>query len=217
MHQVAGHDPSDDAAIARALQNDEAYGQQHGRRAPRNPLLQPRDVIMVDHDQLVSKRVTVAALVALDVVGVIVLLLQLTGGGFPTNIDDLKERWQPELLDEFWFAPLVASTAFPLLGLAGVALQWQSLLWLYCSFILCSISFRIFFVYEAAHREGLEPRGPLLLDLMLLTFCIFLQVYVFQQASTLALLISRFRMQRRVNQRRSSSRLEGQLNAQRLP
>ena len=119
------------------------------------------------------------------------------------------------MVDEFWFAPLFTSLIFPILGLVGSLLLWRWPLWLYCTFAFLSIALRTHFLYEAGKLEGLEEQTPLLLDMILLTSCIFLQVYVFQSASMLALLIGRLRMQNTINEagesrplRRGSTRTE---------
>ena len=219
-------DASSDAAIAAELQMEEIRGAQTGAgtapsaasRGRRGPLrmLRRRQVLLVDKDTLFSKRVSLIVLAVLDMIGVLTMLLQLTGSGFPQSMDEFNARWDDDnLVDEFWFAPLFTSLIFPILGIVGSLLLWRWPLWLYCTFAFLSIALRTHFLYEAGKLEGLEEQTPLLLDMILLTSCIFLQVYVFQSASMLALLIGRLRMQNTINEagesrplRRGSTRTE---------
>jgi len=177
------------------------------RQQPRSPLLRESDVLEIDREQLLSRRVSLMVFAIVDIVGILALLLQVTGDGFPRSLDAFAERWDHSLVSEFWFAPLAVSAAFPLFGVLGACLLSHRLLWIYCAFIVISLGVRCYFVFEAGRREGLEDRLPLLLDMMLLTFCVFLQIHIFQSASTLALMTSRLRLQERF--RRTAPRRNG--------
>lgn len=58
---------------------------------------------------------------------------------------------------------------FPLSSIFSLACTLSSLM---CDFL---VALRTYFIYEAGKREGLEEQMPLLLDMVLLTACIFLQ------------------------------------------
>lgn len=177
------------------------------RRVARNPLLRQRDVQMIERRQLSGKRIALIVVIVLDMCSLAVLFLQLSDTGFPTTMDMLSDSLNESTPNELWFIPLTVAAIFPLLGLLGTILLWQYLLLAYCGYIMVLVGIRLYFLYEAGKREGLDNRDDLLLDMMLLTFGIFLQIYAFQSASTLGLLVRRLKMQEKfVQPARATSR-----------
>uniref|UniRef100_A0A7S0J2A2 Uncharacterized protein n=1 Tax=Calcidiscus leptoporus TaxID=127549 RepID=A0A7S0J2A2_9EUKA len=173
----------------------DARAHQVERRASRNPLLRQRDVVMIERQQLNGKRMTVLVLALFDLIAVVALFFQLSSAGFPTTLDMVSDALDSHTLQDFWFIPAAVASAFPIIGALGAILLWQHLLWTYCGYLVGLISLRLYFLFEAGRREGLDGRDDLLLDMMLLTFGIFLQVYIFQSVSTLGLLVRRLKMQ----------------------
>ena len=96
-------------------------------------------VALVDKKRLAERRASVVVFALLDACGTFALLLQETDGGFPRSLSELHERWDEELTREEWFAPLVSSLAFQLLGVVGALLLWRWPLWAYCGGILVSL------------------------------------------------------------------------------
>merc|ERR1712087_206652 len=165
------------------------------RRVSMNPLLRQRDVVVIERNQLNGKRMALLLLVVLDLCALAALFFQLSEAGFPTSIDMLSDSLNSRTLDEFWFIPAAVVSVFPIIGAFGAILLWQHPLWVYCGYLMGLIGLRLYFLYEAGKREGLDSRDGLLLDMMLLTFSIFLQVFILQSASTLGLLVRRLKMQ----------------------
>jgi len=177
-------------------------------------------VALVDKKRLAVRRASVVVFALLDACGTFALLLQETDGGFPRSLSELHERWDEELTREEWFTPLVSSLAFQLLGVVGALLLWRWPLWAYCGGILVSlgalpphtsasapppdnarsmtlnVGARLCLLFEAGRRESLVDTYTLVVDFVLLTCCVLLQIYIFQAASGLALLIGRLRLQR---------------------
>jgi len=150
---------------------------------------------MIERQQLNGKRMAMVLLTLLDLVALVALFLQLSDSGFPKSIEMLADSLNSHSLKEFWFIPFAVACAFPFIGALGAILFWQYLLWTYCGYLVGLTGLRLYFLFEAGKREGLDNRDDLLLDMMLLTFGIFLQIYIFQSASTLGLLVRRLKLQ----------------------
>ena len=157
-----------------------------------------------------STRLTIVGAAAVDIVLLGVLFLQLTE--FPEDLSSLRSQLNSELLDEAWFPWLVVGSAFPALGAIGAIGVWRWALWTYCTFLVGCIGetptamshhsssracahrpasvctgLRMYFVYQTSYKEGLEPRNPLLRDMLLLSGAVFFQVYIFRLSSRTAL------------------------------
>lgn len=132
-----------------------------------------------------STRLTIVGAAAVDIVLLGVLFLQLTE--FPEDLSSLRAQLNTELLNEAWFPWLVVGSAFPALGAIGAIGVWRWALWLYCAFLVGCIGLRMYFVFQTSYKEGLEPRNPLLRDMLLLSGAVFFQVYIFRLSSRTAL------------------------------
>uniref|UniRef100_A0A7S0LUI5 Uncharacterized protein n=1 Tax=Coccolithus braarudii TaxID=221442 RepID=A0A7S0LUI5_9EUKA len=193
-----------DEALARSLQQSEVSMTPlsttpdvtaRERQQAMNPLLRQQDVLVIEREQLGGKRVMLVVLAVFDTAALVALFLQLGSGGFPQSVEALTHSFDETAFDSFWFIPLSVAAVFPTVGAFGAILLWEYPLWTFCGYLVAMIGLRLFFLYEAGKREGLDNREELLLDMMLLTFAVFLQVYIFQAASTLGLLTRRLRMQ----------------------
>ena len=137
-----------------------------------------------------------------------VLVLQQIG--FPEELDaEVGLALSMEMVRSPWFQYAAGASAFPLLGAVGAICLWRWALWLYCIFLVACIGvclthtrrparkqghhgvrdcagFRTYLVFVASLKEGLEPRNPLLRDMVLLSAAVFLQVWLIRTASRLA-------------------------------
>jgi len=145
----------DDETIARALQEEEdaeeirqaqldvqsievARGIAAASAAP--PLmLRERDLQRVSARRLNHKRWLIGMLTLLEMCGLILLLLQRTGDGFPRSVDAFAQRWGSALTQEAWFAPLVVSLALPIVGTVGAIRSIRWLLWVYVAYLFVAV------------------------------------------------------------------------------
>ena len=111
--------------------------------------------------------------------------MQLTE--FPDDWEALQARVSAELFNERLFQLALVASIFPVVGAVGAIGLWRWALWLYCLFLVACIGLRTKFVFDASYREGLEPRAPLLREMLLLSGGIFLQLFIFRTASRTAL------------------------------
>jgi len=140
-------------------------------------------------------RQSLALMAILDVIGLLVLLLQLTTGGFPQNVDDAGMRFDGKLVEEVWFSVILAASFFPVAGFVGAVAKWRAALWVYALYLVSAIGFRIFLTFEVSFKEGLEERRNLLIDEALFTLCILFQLQALQVCVRLAVYLDELVMQ----------------------
>ena len=85
-------------------------------------------------------RQSLAGLVVFDILGLGVLLLQLTPGGFPLSFDEVSPRLEaPEVYDSVWLPIVTAAAGFSLLGLFGAITLLRPALWAHCAYLVAGI------------------------------------------------------------------------------
>lgn len=154
----------------------------------------------VTKDGLLATRVWMVVLIVLHVVGLAVLLLQLTPPGFPSSMEQLGERLGHSFAHSFWFVPIAAGAAVPLAAAAlGAGLMLRPFLWLYCGFLLFCVALRLYFIFEMSQQEGWASKRAatpssmdqrtLLIDMLLASACVFVDVSNLYAACRLAILV----------------------------
>ena len=105
------------------------------RAAQAQPVLLRDDLPRV----IFKHRQSLALMAILDVIGLLVLLLQLTTGGFPQNVDDAGMRFDGKLVEEVWFSVILAASFFPVAGFVGAVAKWRAALWVYALYLVSAI------------------------------------------------------------------------------
>mmetsp|Transcript_34548 Transcript_34548/g.111529 ORF Transcript_34548/g.111529 Transcript_34548/m.111529 type:complete len:258 (+) Transcript_34548:87-860(+) len=184
----------DDEMMARVLQEEEDAAMARAvSEAP--PVLMPeRDVELVSIRQLASKRWFIVAFAVLDVCGIFILLLQRSDDGFPLSAKAFFERWDGDLTRVAWFAPLVLSLPFPAVGIVGALLLHRWMLWTYVTWLLVAIVVRLVLALETGRLEGLVDQDRVVVDMVLYSAFVFLDLSTLCRASALALAISRLQL-----------------------
>ncbi|KAL1514850.1 hypothetical protein AB1Y20_003935 [Prymnesium parvum] len=154
------------------------------------------------HCAAARHRLALCFLCALELLGLAVLLLQQTDGGFPRDVDELRRRLEGfASFEEPWLHVTAAAAAFPLLGLAGALALLRPVLWMYCVFLLAAIVFRIYLLFEVSFEEGIacgqtaeQCRQELLLDEVLLSICITFDMQAMYEAARLSLCVDELQL-----------------------
>ena len=170
-----------DARLARQMQQD-GYGHAPSRRSPSTGPSQ--------HHSL--QRFYLVCWVAMDAMSLFALLLQLTPPGLPHSMDELTNGL-PTLVRAVWFVPLAIWAGLFPVGcgvIAGALLRLASALWVYGAALVACIAFRIFLVFEMSRHEGASEQTTIVIDMLVATVCVFVQLGVCDAALRLALDLS---------------------------
>lgn len=196
----------DDEAIAAALQREEDDRRERVQQTTRrnHNLLRRHRRHVVNEEQLKRDIRVLLLFIAVDICFSLVLLLQLGPGGFPNSEEEFHARWNGSLVhNNFWFVPIFLLLMCQLVAAVAACRQWRNILGMYCIVVLGLMILRLVFVYRAGAREGLEERSALLVDMILLSIAIFVEIAEFRCVTTIALCLNRVEVQKRVRARSS--------------
>lgn len=142
-------------------------------------------------EDTLGRRVRLLLLVVADTAGLAAVFLQLTPQGFPLNGDMLNARLESAIVEEFWFVPLCAMGGLVLLlgGVLGALASVRWALWLYGALAILSSCGRLYLTFEMSMHEGATPTRPLLIDMLVVTVCLFIELAAVQEAASLALIV----------------------------
>ncbi len=189
-----------DGAIAYELQREEhaAARQQRldARIDARNAqLLRRHDLQPVKRDDLRQPRSRLLVLLAADFTLTMLLLLAQRPPDSPLHPPGLEQAWDSQLVrSNAWFVPAILLICSQLVAGVGALYYWRRTLVGYSCVLFCAMATRLLFLYRASFREGLDDRLPLLIDMLLLTAGISVQIFELQYATLLSLLLMRMEM-----------------------
>jgi hypothetical protein len=135
----------------------------------------------------------------LDAILLGALFLQLTPPGLPRSVDALVDRIQTHVRDRgetaasFWFWPVSVAAAGPLVcgAFLGVLCRSRCALWMYASGALVCVAVRCYFLFEQSRHEHVVETQPLLIDMLVMSIAIFVELSASERATTLALELRR--------------------------
>ena len=151
------------------------------RHSRRVYALQPLD--------LLSRRVRLLFFLVLDIIGLAALFLQLSPPGFPLSLAALTSRVDESATREFWFVPVaVAAAILPLMcGLIlGVLAQVSLALWCYAAGTIAIVGGRLLLTFEMSAHDLAVERQALLIDIIVTTMCVFIELHACDSAVQLA-------------------------------
>lgn len=135
--------------------------------------------------------------------------------GLPYQPDAIGAKFSQPLIDDFWFAPILAVSAVPVVGSMCALVEWRTGLWLYAVFAALGVGFRLFLLFETADRAldaidmlpGHETRNDLIATEAAFFVCISHGLQVLRSTARLATLIDETHLERKVTAWSNSSML----------
>ena len=123
-----------------------------------------------------------------DIAALFAFFLQQTLPELPQTIDDILETLNPALLDSMWLIPCASAAAFPIIGaIAGVFCQKPWALWLYAAYAATGAVVRTYLLFVMKQNEGHGQNRALLLEMLIETLCVLLQLTSCSTAAGMAL------------------------------
>ena len=150
-----------------------------GRVRPPSPVhaLMPYD--------LLHRRVRLLTFLVMDTIGLVLLFLQMTPPGLPLSMNALMARVDALQVDpasvtrELWFYPIAAAIAVLPLALGfflGVLLKVRLALWAFAAGTVVVICGRLYLTFEMSAHELAVERQPLLVDMIIMTMSLFVEL-----------------------------------------
>ena len=128
-------------------------------------------------------------LAAFDSVGIMLLFLQLTPPGLPLSVDAAAERFRSATLSqEFFFYPMLVAVGIAFGGgVCGAVFARRFLLWLYVAKSAAFMALRCHLLFEMSRYGQTISSTPLLVDMLLATACILVDISGSDAAAKLAI------------------------------